>query len=371
MQFEVLNEIFKERTKLLQDFTKSDKLGSYARVKALDEETVSVMIESSINSCTVDIKANVIDIGDFAIPSRELFNILNATTDVKSLMFISDEEELNVTSGDDDSQEFEYVTRVVTLETKPIEWKTDITFSFDGLVLSNMLSKAVPFVGSNNDRAYLKGVCWKSVDNYLVIQATDGKRACSTTPRKNYNQDDVPDFNQVTVPTQFNLSVIKAFIRCEDPLTIGVVSNCIMVYGDGITMYSSLIRERFPSIESLLSVEFTSKFSTQTNELVKALKKVTICCDDKTNKKIKIDLCANSMEVSAKNEDNSMAVSIDAHYGGKGEKTLYYNHSFLGALLSVFCSDVITFNLSETENRKLALFEDDMATYLIMGISQN
>jgi len=360
MKFSVVNKAFNDKIKVLSDFSFRDQRGWYIRIKSVDEGSIEIQTENTINACEIDIFAKVIEEGDIVLPFSELHHVV-ASCNTNDLTFESDNDYLHVYSQDDE-QNFEYQIKLVHLQVEPIEWPTSQIFGFNAYSFTTILKTAASFASTDDSRAYLCGINVENIDNSLRVSATDGRRACRSMLMKNGKEEkDVAPFKAFTIPTKFAKIIIKNMATLKEDIIIKIGSNCISVYGDRMVMHSTLIREQFPKIDKFFQYEPAMSLVVSNSSLFNSVTRAS-ACKDKTNG-VFLELDTNAVTVSAESETKKVTDTIDAHFNGK-KMAMSFSFDYLLDLLSAYCGDVI--NIGIMAKDKPIIAEDDMATYVLM-----
>lgn len=359
MKFKVVNKAFKEKMKVLSDFSFNDGMGSYVRIETADDDTVFINRENNINACEVLIFAKIETEGRIVLPFSELYNVV-AFSDTKELIFETSDDFLHIYT-DDEKQNFEYKIKLVHMQVEPINWETEQIFSFNASVFTDLLKKAIFFASTDNSRAYLCGVNVENVEGMLRISATDGKRAFQSMPMLNGSEGEkIPPFKAFTIPIKFAKIIVKNMINLKEDIIIKVGANCISVVGRKTLMHTTLIREKFPNLDKVMDYNPPLQLSCEVAPLLKAVLRASACKDDTNG--VFLELDTNAITVRAESETKMVTDTIEGHF--KGDRmTISFNFDYLLIMLNAYSADFI--NIGITDPNKPIIAEDHSATYMV------
>lgn len=229
------------------------------------------------------------------------------------------------------------------------------------LVLSEILNRTIYAAGENDKRYVLNSLLFDiKAKGELAIAGTDGHRLAVFKSPAPTTEKDVK-----LIISKKALSELKKLLTKENEQILMIInSNHVLYKVNGTEMASRLIDGTYPNYEAIIPQENPNKVTADRNELIKALKRISIISKEKTNA-VKVTIENNKLTFSASNPDLGEATEeITVEYLGNKIETAF-NASYLIDALSVMATEkaVIKFN----ENLSPAtLHEENYYTAVVM-----
>ena len=359
MEFEVLNETFFKKLKMLNGFVTKNGIGVYVKIEALENDTVTLEVNGNNNFCRISMVAKIEECGSVLVMYKELYKMLSSANDVKALTFVKDDDYLHIFSvRKEGQQDFSFITPTINIDiANKFDTMGGSLVELSSVDLVRKLNVAIPFANKDDfGRQHLIGVRMEYLEDGVVFKTTDGRRLCETSVI--LSDGEINEFDPVTIPLSFAEEMLKEYALIKEMIMIYVSNKSVVIKNPTITMGTSLISQQFPNFDKIIPSELGEHFVVELSELEKALKKASVCCIK--DPRVNLNLCANSLEVKATDEDRRVSVDIACSFDGE-EKTIACNYRYLSDLVKVFNNSRLS--LYNTEKGLLA--EDNNGTFLI------
>ncbi len=292
-------------------------------------------------SITVSMDCKVTKKGAVALPARILFDIIKELPESEiAIESTGNRVELKIPNGS-------YKIAVVPPEDFPklpaVNTKKEIRIEGENLV--EMINKTTFACSDDETRPALNGVLWQTKGDKMLMVATDGHRLAKMTSEnkklKGMNED-------VIIPPKV-LDLIPKFVN-EQRKEIGIIfgeNNIIFNFND-IILTSRLLEGPYPNFEQVIPAESDKKLIISRDELIRAVKRVSILSNTLTHQ-VKFSLKGSNLTLSTTNAD----------VGGEGKETLScdytgdavelgYNANYIIEVLGKIDSNDVVFELSSS-----------------------
>lgn len=294
---------------------------------------------------TIDVGAKITSSGKFTLPGRTLVEIV-ASLSAEKISLSLEGSVMALKAGGfkatiNGSPAAEFPSLVPKDESKGAFWEMDKR-TFTGLVERIVFSAA-----SDEGRAVLTGVLFKSTGDNLEVAATDGFRLSVLNQKSSAK---IPSDLIIPAKTLLEVARIASEIKEDDRIKIAVFgqSNQILFDLGAVKLYSALISGNFPDFAKIIPASSPIKLTLDADSLLRAVRLASVFARESANivklkianSKLSISANApqvgeNESEVEAKiagnNEDFSIAFNF--HYlmdfltaiGGSGEVTIEFS----------------------------------------------
>jgi DNA polymerase-3 subunit beta len=177
--------------------------------------------------------------------------------------------------------------------------------------------------------------------------------------------------NSIIIPGKF-FTILKNNIKPNNEIKINISENHISVEEENQTTITRIIKESFPDFNSVIPENLNQKATVQTEELIAAIKRVSIF-SNKTTKQIIVNF--NSNEITISTEDKETRSSAKEHvcceYEGENI-TVAYNAQYIKEVLQniddaeveIFFSGALTAAVFKPKTNK----ENTKTTALLMPL---
>ena len=182
------------------------------------------------------------------------------------------------------------------------------------------------------------------------------------------------DYNhKVIVPYKF-LAALLDSIDNNQNINLQLSDNHIMVQINNINIISRIIKDQYPDFESVIPYENNKEIQINRDELINAVKRVSIF-SNKTTKQLSLSFSDGESIISTEDPDNvtSAKESIQCRYEGE-DITIGYNALFLLEVLKNQNSSEITIKLENPLTAGIFLsdsIQEEETITLLMPIRLN
>ncbi len=206
----------------------------------------------------------------------------------------------------------------------------------------HMITQTIFSVSDDETRYFMNGVFFeKTSDTQLAMVATDGRRLAFI--HKEFSS--LPEFPGVIIPPKI-LSLISKRAGDEGPLSIAISNKVFFVHFGPYKFASSLIEGDFPNYQKVIPESQVSVFSVDRNELLDALKRVSLFVEQKS-RRVFLELSSGVLRVSSDDSDIGRAnEEIPCRYDGESY-TIALNYKYLEEPLRVIDSESVAILFTE------------------------
>lgn len=295
----------------------------------------------------------------FLVPATRLADyISNAMSSDWPVMVETDGDEIILGDGFGD---FRFIGSADTREY-PVtqELKADgMTVLVDAAQLVEVTSIATKFIGKDDLRPVMSGVCLDFRSDGLRVAASDSKVLFCDVLREVTTERDA-----VVI---VNTSIISAMVsNCSlsEPIEVSFDARSIRFRQSGIEIQGRLIEGKFPRFEAVIPKNNNRQVVINRALLAGAVKRVSISANKSTNQ---VKLCFDGSEhlvLEASDIDFSlqskMTISTKSQVNVPGEHLTAVRASFFLSVLSTFGKDVNEITLLMGEPTRAILIKKDM-----------
>lgn len=211
-------------------------------------------------------------------------------------------------------------------------------------------------VSTDETRYFLNGVFFEKDENNLVLVATDGKRLAYESKSV---LAEVENFNSIIVHPKI-LGIIAKYASDEGNLSIATTEKNIVFKFSNYVLSASLIDGQFPNYRRVIPENQPSKFQVQKDELMLALKRISVMTDQKVLR-IFFDITPGVLSLHSDSGLGEAREEIPCQYAGEN-LTIAMNIKHLeDALKSMNCENVV-FNFSDA-NKAVLIKPESETTY--------
>ena len=307
-------------------------------------------------------EVNISEEGSITIPARKFIDIVKELPPEKDININVDEKnqitikcsKINFRIMGLPKSEFPPV-----LEPK----KDSLNFKIKQSVLRNMIKKVIFSVSSDETRKILTGV-------YMIIEGSEIKMVSTDGHRLAFIKGPITAVDKsakVIVPTKV-LNEISKSLNDSDDIDVSVLENQIIFKRNDLIVTSRLIDGQYPSYEQIINKIFDKKVRVKTEEMYRAVKRVSLVAIDKTSA-VKLKALDGSLVVSAQTVDVGDAEEeITADYKGE-ETSIAFNSRYVLDVLKVLEEEETDIQLRDSASAGLIKpVKDDSYIYIIMPV---
>ncbi len=287
----------------------------------------------------IPVKSN--DNGKTAIPIKTLLEITQEIPD----------KTVNISIGTDNKIDLMTKTGTYSIMGKPanefpenptIENPVSIDLSYDEL--KKIINDTLYAVSRDDMKISLQGVCINVDEAKITAVATDGFRLVKRLSKANGKTDFT---GSVIIPSKF-LSILNTHISTKAEINLLLGTNHVQIENDDTTILSRIIKEKYPDYESIIPSDNDKKIEVNRNELLSAVKRVSIF-SNRTTKQVTLNFENNSVIVDTEDAENMTAgnESVACKYDGEA-LSIGFNANFLKELLSHQTSEELLIKLKSS-----------------------
>jgi len=198
-----------------------------------------------------------------------------------------------------------------------------------GPLLTEMIDNTVYAVSRDEMKPALQGVLLQVKKNQLITVATDGHRLVRYIKEQSKGQ---AFEGQVVMPSKF-FSIIRNQMGDIKDITLKISENHVQISFDNTTIFSRIIKQRFPDYESVIPQDNDKKLIVNRNELLNSVKRVSIF-SNKSTKQISLSIGKESVTISTEDPENITTgrETIPCVYEGES-LVIGYNAQYLKEVL--------------------------------------
>jgi len=206
-----------------------------------------------------------------------------------------------------------------------------------------MVAQTLFAVSTDETRYFMNGVFMeKAPDGELIMVSTDGRRLAYI---KNPMVTGVPNFRPIIIPTKV-LGILNKRLSEEGMLSIAITDKNIFFRFNAYQISSALIDGQFPNYQKVIPQNLKQKFSVKKEDLMEALKRVSIFVEQKSNRTF-FSLAMGTLTLSSEETELGAArEEIPCEYDGE-DTMIALNYRYIEEPLRVMESDTVTVEFSE------------------------
>ncbi len=312
-------------------------------------------------SIQYDVIALVEEEGSVVVPGKLFNDIIKSLPDM-AVNVIADADHATVTCdassftiktlNPDDFPNFPHVD---------VDQKIEIPFD----TFSSMVKRVCRVVSKDESRAILTGVLISQEDGMLRMVATDSYRLAVTDMP--VNNAEAQEFKAVISGTF--LSDIASLPKTEEPVTIALAENQIVVTYQNTIFINRRIEGNFPNYKQLIPSSCAMQVKMETRALAAAVKRASLLVSAGSPVKFSVDPVAQTVTLSANTQDVGFAQET-LSCTGQGEATeIAFNYAYVSDGLASVETDMVY--LETQSSNKPGIFKADgnaSFLYLIMPV---
>ena len=230
---------------------------------------------------------------------------------------------------------------------------------------SSMVKRVARVVSKDESRAILTGVLITFEGETLKMVATDSYRLAITEAQLG---EPAAEGFQAVISGSF-LQELASLARTDDPLTIALAENQIVVTYHDTVFINRRIEGNFPNYRQLLPDSYATRVRLNVSHLVSGVKRTSILGQQSSPVKFAIDVESQTVQLSAAAQDVGSAQETLACQGEGDNVEIAFNYAYvLDGLGSVNTDDVF---LEVQSGMKPGIFkagEGENFLYLVMPV---
>ncbi len=311
-------------------------------------------------SIRYSVNALVEEEGRTVIPEKLLFDIVKNLPDA-AVSIETHDGEVSVYCG-----KSSFTLRTLDAEDFPSFPQVDVTkrvaIPFNDF--SNMIKRVAKVVSKDQTRAVLTGVLISTTDEGIKMVATDSYRLAVAE----VEVENVPDDFEVIVSGSF-LQEVASLPKIDEIITMGITENQIVFYYQNMVLINRRIEGNFPNYRQLIPDTYVTKTCFTTQELITAVKRVSIINNMSSPVKFDINADTRNTVIDSVSQDVGMAQeTLGCEVLGENMQ-IAFNHQYVIDGLSSITTDQVF--LETQSSMKPGIFkaaEGQRFLYLVMPV---
>ncbi len=259
-----------------------------------------------------------------------------------------------------DNKNSQYILKTIDPEKlSRIDQPNDIEFiSVPQDVFSNMIKKTIISVSLTENRRFISGLYFETIDNFIRMVSTDGKRLSFI--EKEFDIKNSLE-NGIIVPPKILQEVLKLSKNNGD-VKIGFSEKNIHIKIDNYYFISNLLDGDFPPYKKVIPTDQTGTFKIKTSLMQKVLNRIALM-GDKESHKILFSLSGNYIKISTEDISHGSGKEvIEVEYSGD-DFEVALNYTFILDVLSVIKTEYTIFEFKDS-NSTITVKEQDNNDYI-------
>lgn len=232
-----------------------------------------------------------------------------------------------------------------------------ISFSVPARDLRAMIAQTIFAVSDDETRYFMNGVYFESVDEELVMVATDGRRLSYVKRRFDAP---IPTFKGVIVPPKI-LSLLEKHAPDEGLIEITVTEKNIFFSFGTYRISSLLIEGQFPNYQKVIPETQKNKITVRRLDLLDSLKRVSIFVEQKSRRTIFVISDGLLVISSEESEVGTAREELSCRYEGE-KAVIALNYRYLEEPLKVMSCEYVVVEYTEP-NRAITLSPEPLSDY--------
>lgn len=230
-------------------------------------------------------------------------------------------------------------TKFELLFIQPDEFpQVEFNLTNEGIVIEkddfvNGVNKAV--ISTSTDQGILSGVCFTFDKSGYELGATDGNRLSQVTFAKSLDIE-----GQFVIPRKILLDVVR---NVGDEVSI-FFDNKTVTFQTGTCLFKqNLLSGQFPTYNALVPSEFKHKAVIDKSDLLQALERVAVMCDERTNITV-FDFKDGNLHLTTSCENGKAEDTIEVSFDG--ELKIAFNYRYILEGIKVMQAEAIEFDMN-------------------------
>ena len=267
----------------------------------------------------IDVEAKILEEGETCAPIYKLLEISNTISEDVVSINVNETQRMRIKTSTG-----KYLLMCNKTEEFPDQREFPDTPQLVGANFLRETIKSTTYACSKDElKPTLNGVLVSFGSTSVTSVSTDGHRLVKFICKQDNNINE-----NILIPQKF-LNIIGTGAINTKKATLHIYQDYITIETEGTKLSSRLISEKFPDYENVIPKENNNETKVSTNNLLSAVKKVSLM-SNKTTKQIILKLQPNKIFVSAEDHETGGAAmdEIEASTQG-GELTIGFNSNLL------------------------------------------
>ena len=220
----------------------------------------------------------------------------------------------------------------------------------------NGVNKTTISTANNTTQGVFSGICFTFNNDYYELASTDGTRLSQIQFNTPMNKQ-----GQFIIPEKILLDVAK---NIEKEVTIYFEENTVIFKTNNCFFKQNLLNGKYPDYQKIIPQNQPLKAILNRNDLLHALEKVAVMCDERTNTTV-FDFDNNKLKLTTACDNGNAKDIININFEGKNKIVL--NYKFILEGLKVMNTENITFEMTDALSACVLISD---FKYLIMPIKE-
>jgi DNA polymerase-3 subunit beta len=221
----------------------------------------------------------------------------------------------------------------------------------------DMISQVIFAVSDDETRYFMNGVYIERFDGGLIMVSTDGRRLAYV---KKEIDAEIPQFRGVIVPPKV-LNLIAKRAPDEGMIELAITDKNIFISFGSYHISSVLIEGQFPNYQKVIPEQQKNKVSIRRNELLDALKRVSIFVEQKSRRTFFTLSSGVLVLASEESELGTAREEITCSYEGP-DTTIALNYKYIEDPLRVISGEFINLEFTEP-NRAITITPEEKTDF--------
>lgn len=269
------------------------------------------------------------------IPAKKILDIVKSFEADAMISFSYADKKAFISSGDSN-----FTLKTLPADTFPSieQWKPSLQLKLQAKEVVDVINYTKFSIAVNDVRHYLNGLLFKVSGSELSLTSTDGYRISFA----NIKLDIDPSLSmEAILPKKCVLEMLKILSKSDCSVSLCFSDTNFKLLLQDMSLTCKLVSGQFPDCRQLTPSSFNQKISFNRQELVAAIKRISILANEQ-NKAIGFIFSDNNLELSAKNAEQETAVeNLRLEYQG-GSFNVGFNVTYILDVLSNLSSDIIS-----------------------------
>jgi DNA polymerase III subunit beta len=311
----------------------------------------TILIKININSSSE---------GKLAIPVKTLLEITQEIPDENLSININPENKVEIKT---DFGKYSIMGKTTNEFPDMPNVENPVIIKMDKNELNDIIQDTLYATSRDEMKISLQGVCINVEKKQITAVATDGfrlvKRISKTKEENTYN-------GQVIIPNKF-LTILQSHLTNDD-LKLILCSNHIQIDNGNTTLVSRIIREKYPDYESIIPSDNDKIAVLNKNELLSAVKRVSIF-SNRTTRQIALTFENNNTIITTEDPENITTGHEKIVCEYKEEPiTIGFNANYLKEMLTHQSTEEVFIKLKSSLGAGMIIPKDDKAEREILSL---
>ena len=238
------------------------------------------------------------------------------------------------------------------------------TFSLIQKELKDLITKTVFCSAVEDSRPILKGVLFEIEDYEMTAVALDGYRLALVKKPLEQSSKKM----NVIIPSRSLVEIAKLLDSDENPVTIYIDNNKLMVEIDNVTIMTRLLEGEFILYKNIIPKDFVSTVNFNKSQLEEGLERASVLARGLKNNLVTFDIKEEKCNIVSISEIGNIKEKISITLNGK-ELAISFNPRYVSdALKSIGVENVkFKFN-SSTSPAIITPVDNENTVYMILPI---